>query len=369
MPVLYLFVSAAVTAEPVAKESRNQSWHSEYFLDAWIDYYSFRETHDIKPETEDNYLRARVRIGTKLTFSNRWQAQARIAGRYHNQMAKHTFSIQPYATSPTGMAWGHTTVDTFSATYASADAWRLTLGRFQTSHGLKGVLKKSLDRADGRPKVSWTDGASLWIDINEGWRSRFIVEYNSAEGPSNVKRRPLNADNWSLFSSIEAKSNWGPIVQRALDITYIPQASENSPGDKNGIAEDYIALVARMAAQWSVGDSGQTILLGAEIGYTPGLTGSAIDSRDISERGQGKIISVSVNNILPSQSVGVSWGRANNSWLISPDLAPDEDFLEFRYRWQLSKKMAWEFDIKRRRDLTDDASQKNSMWLRYRVSF
>ncbi len=354
-----LLFSVSGFTETVEKGQPKNRLGPDYFMDAWVDYYGQRKLDGNGETKEETLIRARLRGGLGLSLAENWSAKARIAGRYHSEEGNLNFTLDSRASSDTGMHWGEMTVDTLSISYSSKAVWMLSLGRFQASHSLKGVAKKSLDRADGRPKVSWTDGASLWVDWNKAWRSRFIIEYNSTDGPSNVKRSPLSTDRWSFFTTLEAKSNWGPIVQRELDITYIPQT----------IGTGYVAWVARLSAQWPIGKNGQTLLVGTELGYAPDFGGEEIDVNDISSVGRGKILSVNFNNLFQEQSLGIVWGDANSSWLISPDIVPNESFVELRYRWRVVSAGGWEFSVKRRSEQTSHSGQNISARLRFSFKY
>jgi hypothetical protein len=356
-PCVLLFSVSGFT-ETVEKGQPKNSLDPDYFMDAWVDYYAQRKLDGNGETKEETLIRARLRAGLVLSLTENWSAKARIAGRYHSEEGNLDFTLDSRASSDTGMNWGEMTVDTLSISYSPKAAWILSMGRFQTSHSLNGVAKKSLDRADGRPKVSWTDGVSLWVDWNKSWRSRFLIEYNSPRGPSNVKRSPLSADCWSFFTTLEAKSDWGPIVQRELDITYIPQT----------FGTDYMAWVTRLSAQWPIGNNGQALLVGTELGYAPDLGGGEIDVNDVSSVGRGKILSVNFNNFLPKQSLGIVWGDANSGWLISPDLVPNESFVELRYRWKVASTGTWEFSIKRRRDQASHLNSNFNISARLRFS-
>lgn len=127
----------------------------------------------------------------------------------------------------------------------------------QTGFELAGVAAGSLDRADSpNVDITWTDGAHLRYRTKAGWNWHMILQRNAAEGPTNVRLFPLSFEDSdsrvSYFAAAESLEPYGPIVQRAFAVSYLP-SSLRTDGTAAGPVEDYLAIVGRLAAQWPAG--------------------------------------------------------------------------------------------------------------------
>ena len=77
-----------------------------------------------------------------------------------------------------------------------------------------------------------------------------VLQYNSKNGPSTVRRNPLDfSDDGSRVSYLFGFENLQEkrrLVQRALDVNYFPSALLIN-GQADGRLEDYLAVVAAPA--------------------------------------------------------------------------------------------------------------------------
>lgn len=319
-------------------------------------YYSqHRADRDGDHEDSDSW-RLRVRAGIKVKLNEHWSGAVRAAGRYADEEGNQSFSIDRYATSPGGLEFGESTLDEAYVRYQGSPRWSLTVGRFQSKFVLDGVAVKSLDRNDSpSTDITWTDGIHWNQQLAGGWRSHLIVEYNSSEGPSNSKQEPLAFDEdrsrWSAFASFENKEPWGPVIHRALDITYLPEALYPR-GLQDSKTENYYAFVARGVAKWPVGNTGSSFLLGMELGYAPNTPDDLTVRTGTSGDSSGTAYQVSFNwmDFAPGHSVGVVLGRADAGWLISPDFRPNGELAEIRYAWKPHKQHKVEVRLRERND-------------------
>ena len=247
----------------------------------------------------------------------------------------------------------------------------------QTKFELMGVAGKSLDRANSQnTDINWTDGLHLRYQWTEsGWKSHLILEYNSPEGSSSVTRKPLDFSDSSTrvtsFLMIENKKPWGNIVQRSFGVTYMNNALL-ADANNSTQREDYINLVSRLAAKWSLGFNSKSHLLIAIAG------GYAINTPDTIELGKtgnwAGQSSINLIDFFPKHSLGFLYGYTEGGWLISPDFRPNNQLLELRYRWKITKHQKFEVRVRWREDLKlqDDSSEHQvdkDFYLRYSFSF
>lgn len=129
------------------------------------------------------------------------------------------------------------------------DRLDLVLGRMQTNANTRGgVFISSLSRMTSpNVSVNWTDGAAFRYRFESGWRSEVILQYNDEDGSSTLARAPLDfADDgsrWSCFLSFENRERWGPFTQRALDVTYLPDALLTG-SELDNPADGYLGLAS-----------------------------------------------------------------------------------------------------------------------------
>ncbi|MDP2124245.1 MAG: hypothetical protein Q8J92_07680 [Parvibaculum sp.] len=303
--------------------------------------------------TEVDALRGRLRLAAERDIGADFHFRARLAGRYGQHQTGHGFHLHGYASTSTGMALGETTLDEFYLDYADESRpWSLRVGRFQNRFALEGVASKGLDRNDSpNIDVTWTDGIHYRHRIQPGWRAHLVLQHNHRNGPGAAVRAPLDfSDNGSrvaVFSGLEATESLGPIVQRMIGVTWMPEALA-SDGTAFSRREDYITLVGRMAASWTLTDDGLRLVPGFEIGYAPNrpratVTGSG-DAGDAG--GLAWQAAVSFYDIAPGHHLGLVYARIDAGWLLSGDFRGNDELSEVRYQWRFSPQ--WSFEARYR---------------------
>ena len=223
----------------------------------------------------------------------------------------------------------------------AGDRLDLAIGRLQTrSLSRGGVFATAMTRLTSpNVAVNWTDGALLRFRSDSGWVSKLIAQYNDEDGSSTLARPPLDFDDddsrLSLFYSLESLERWGPLTQRALDITWMPSALL-ADGDPAGDVEDYWNLVGRMASEFPLGTAGSSLMLATQVGYAPETPTEAALGTGGSDDSDGWAwhVDASWMNFLPRQSIGVSYGVTDPGWLLSASFRPNEDTLTLRYHWR-----------------------------------
>jgi hypothetical protein len=91
------------------------------------------------------------------------------------------------------------------------------------------------------------------VRARNGWTPHLILQHNSSDGPTNVRRVPLDFDDSgarvSYFVGIENLERTPHFLQRGIDLTVLPK-SLLKDGDLSGRREDYYTIVARTANRW-----------------------------------------------------------------------------------------------------------------------
>ncbi|MEN1941199.1 porin [Luteimonas sp. MJ174] len=311
--------------------------------------------------TDADSVRARARFRVRGELGNGWHASGRVAARLDSEQDDEEFWMRTYAPGPSGLEDGQATIDEAYLEYRAADSpWSLRVGRFQAAFGIDDIMKKSLDQNDSTNfDITWTDGV-WWQWRGSDWTTHVIARHNDHRGPTGTLRRPLDfADSGSragLFVAAESKTAIGPVVQRMVTMTWLPSALRT-----NGLAdpalEDYLAVTAKAAAEWPLGEGGTKFRLGGEIGWA-----ADTPRRQAMNTGTGDAdalswqASFSLMDVLTDHDVGIVYGRVADGWLLSSDFRPNDELLEARWVWQASK--AWQLDarIRRREELDLPAS-------------
>ena len=325
--------------------------------DARVGYYTLhRDDRDGSRNVTDE-ARLRIRLGLKAKFNDQWQAKVRFAGRYSTDESNFNhFEIFSRIPSDDGLRRGDSTLDEFYVRYQPSKQWDLKLGRFQSKIELAGVAKKSLDRnTSPNVDITWTDGLHAVYKMNNGWKGHTIIQRNLSAGSTEVRRSPLDFSDddsrISYFFALENNKKSGAIVQRGIDLTYLPKALQTD-GSSSGRIDDYLAVVGRLSAQWPMAGS-MKLMVGSELGYafdTP--TKAAVSTGTAGDTGGfAGHFKVSFLDIVPKHSLGIVYGVTEEGWLLSPDFRSNNRLIETRYQWKMDKKQKFEARLRHREDL------------------
>lgn len=345
-----------VLALPVAQAA--EGW--QYGGDLRGGYFSLERTARDGNETESDEYKVRLRLSAERQLTDSLSFRARLAGIWSTEQDDSSFYLRGYPSRPgTGLATGDATLDELYIMYApTGSGWTLRAGRMQTKFELPGVASKGLDRNDSpNVDVTWTDGLHLtqstWLP---GWNTHFILQHNHQKGASVTARDPLDfsdsGSRLSLFAGLEAKEDLGPVVQRVVGLTYMPDALAPA-GVMQGLRDDYTTLDAKLAAAWPMGDSGRKLVAGVEAAYAfdtpPGTvvnTGETGDSDGFAWQ-----VAASVYDIKPGHHLGVVTGEAGAGWLLSPDFRNNDRLHEIRYQWKFTGNWSMEARYRSRKEI------------------
>ena len=303
-------------------------------------------------------LGGRWRFRAELGMFPYLRAVGRVAGLCSTDECSPNLVLEDSIPSTNGMVEGDITLDEAYFHWFRLDRFNVAVGRMQTKFVARGgVFAKSLDRNDSNNvNVSWTDGLHASVRAGNGWASNLILQHNSSNGATNVRRNPLDFDSpdarISYFFGIESLERTPLFLQRALDLSYLPK-SLLKDGSISGRREDYYAVVIRSANRWPQQDEGIRLRIAAELGYAPetqtlaaaGLAG------DGDADGLAWYVVLSLMDFRPNHSIGINYGQTGAGWLMSPQFRNNESLAEIRYQWRKSKQLAFDFRIRNREEL------------------
>lgn len=348
----------SLPAFPAGAGAQAESEHGlKFYGDLRLGYFSLYRDDRNGSATRADDFRARLRIGAGFRLNDAFTASVRLAGRFSTEQGSATFYIRNHAPTTDGLRLGEATIDEAYLNYRPSSRLNLRLGRIQSKFVLADLTGKSLDRIDSpNTDVTWTDGAHLTLSAARGWTAHLLLQHNAAAGSTNPVRPPISfTDSRSritYFAALENTTSWGPVVQRSLDITYIP-GSLRADGDAMGKPDDYVAFVARGAVAWPVG-SGR-LLVGGEGGYAPNTpTRAALglgDTESDHVGGGAYQLAVTLADAIKDHRFGLVYGYTEGGWLIAPDFRNNDRLAEARYYWAFSPGYSFDARLRRRQDL------------------
>ncbi len=311
--------------------------------------------------TED-FFGGRWRFRTEVGLSPYLRTVGRIAGICTSNECSPNLVLEDSIPTTNGMSEGDITIDEAYLHWFKSDRFDLALGRMQTKFVARGgVFAKSLDRNDSNNiNVNWTDGLHATFRSKNGWDPNLILQHNSPNGASNVRRGPLDFDDpgarVSYFFGIESRKRTPLFLQRGLDISYLPK-SLLKDGSLSGRREDYYGVVIRTANRWPERDEGIRLRVAAELGYAPETQtrAAAGQAGDGDVDGLAWYIVLSLMDFKPNHSIGVNYGQVEAGWLLSPQFRQNESLAEIRYQWRKTRQLAFDIRIRQRRELEQRA--------------
>ena len=328
-------------------------------------------------DLSDNELLARWRIRSEAGLFPYLRAVGRVSGLCSTEECSPNLVLDNYVPTRNGMENGDITIDEAYLHWFKAKRFDLAVGRMQTKFVARGgVFAKSLDRNDSHnTNVNWTDGLHATIRSVGGWEPHLILQHNSSDGPTNVRRGPLDFSDSgariTYFLAVENLERTPLVLQRGIDLTVMP-TSLLKDGDLSGRREDYVAFVVRSANRWPERNEGIRLRVATEVGYAPTTQTKAAAGL----AGEGDVdglawnATISLMDFVPKHSIGINYGRVGAGWLISPQFRNNESLLEFRYQWRWSNGLAIDCRIRNRRELerrelSDGKGEEVDFFLRF----
>lgn len=349
-------VDTETTADPVLER---QKLHVSGDLRLIADYFDIKLAEG--GGIGDHEFGGRLRLRSEFGLSRHLQVGTRLAGRGFASGFDPEFVWQPDAPGSNGLESGQFTFDELFLRWSPTKQLSVTTGRIQTRFVLRsGVFARSLDRNDSNNiNVTWTDGLQAVLRTRKGWETHFIMQYNSADGSGSIRRGQLDFGDRdsrvTYFGAVQNFQPWGPVVQRTLDVSYLPK-SLLVDGNTSGRREDYWAIVGRLAMRWPQRATGPRIRGGIELGYAPNTPSSTALNLDEAVDGVAWNIVVSLMDFVPKNSIAVNYGRIDAGWMLSPHFRPNEETVELRYQWRpdnfplIEARVRWRQDLDRELD-------------------
>lgn len=327
----------------------------------------------------DDDFTVRARLESQYSVTENFRVTGRVAVRCSTQSCDPNVDLRGDEDEGS-IENGTAVLDELYVHWFRTERFNVALGRLQTRFVTRGgVFAKSLDRNNSNnTNITYTDGLHATINpgYGLGWVLNYIGEYNDEDGATTTRQEPLSFDKSnskiSHFLALENNKRWGYVIQRGLDITYLPNALQVD-GDENGKIEDYWGVVARSAARFPLGDGVQRLQVAGEFGYAPETPTEAAfglaTQGDGTEETDGVAwnVSASVMDLLPGHSVGLLYGRTEAGWLLSPQYGANERQIEMRYSWRPDPDIMIDARLRRRKDLDRlaGAAQRADEWQFY----
>ena len=309
----------------------------------------------------DEQLGFRARFLADFGLSDSVHVGARLAGVCFVDDCNLEFVHGSTTTTSSGLKSGQFTFDELYLHWFRTERGSIAVGRLQTRAVLRsGVYAKSLDRNNSNNvNINWTDGILGIYRAQNGWRSSFVLERNDSDGASSIRHGPLDFNDSearnTYFTGFENIDSWGLIVQRAFDVSYIPN-SLLVDGNANGRREDYWGLVGRLVVRWPQRSEGIRLRSGLEMGYAPETPTAQAVNLEKDADGLAWDVVVSVMDFLPGHSIGVNYAQTGSGWYLSPQFRPNEELLELRYQWRPAYFPLVEIRIRERQDLQQETT-------------
>ena len=360
-----------ILPKPAYAETADEDSPWNFSGDARLAYINdWRDNRDGSNRHRDSLV-SRLRLRLQHEFSPRWRFQTRFAANAADNGNDFDLYFQPERQRATGVNIGTATLDEFFLQYRSGDGrTQLRVGRQQSSTDRPLVTNKNLDRLQvSNVNIGWVDAISLTHELNQGWVSKFFLEYNSRNGNGSNTRGPFSfsdsGSRVSTFLSLENEQAWGPIIFRALSLTWYPDALA-SEGLDQPTRDDYLTITAKLAAGWDVGHvigtDSTRLVVGGELGYAPNRQQRSVANLPGTGEvdGWGWQLGADLVDLWPNHKVGIVYGQVDAGWLISNSFRENEEQFETRWQWRFAPD--WRFEIRARwryeLDLLESAPQR-----------
>jgi hypothetical protein len=257
---------AVAVAQPVAPAQASPAPRLSLGADLRAGYFRLHRDERSGSSTITDDFRARIRAHAALRLAADLDAVVRLAGRFSSEQESTSFYVRDHAPATDGLLLGEATLDEAYMRYRPSSMWTVRVGRMQTKFTLADLQGKSLDRGDSpNTDITWTDGAHVTYAAGTAWRAHLVLQHNAREGATNVLRPPLDFQHpdsrITFFAALESARPAARLVQRGLDVTYIPRALAVI-GRGSDAREDYVAVVGRASLAWRVGSAGGSFSVG-----------------------------------------------------------------------------------------------------------
>jgi len=345
-------------------------WHA--YTEAW------RDTRDGGTRNSSaSGARLRLRLREDLTEACRFQT--RFAATALDEGNDWDIYLRAERDSGTAVNPGTATLDEFFLRCNVGDGrsqWRI--GRMQSNLDLPHMATRSFDRSQASAiNIGWTDGIAYRRDFDNGWYADVMAQYNSRKGNGQTLRGPIGFDDGGarvgFFGILGSDENIGPIFMRALSLTLYPD-SLAPEGLSRSKREDYVLAAFKLGAGWDLDESGRRLMAVAELAHAFNRPQrSALGLPGTGETDPwGWQLGVDIDNLFPRHSMGINYGQSDGSMLLSNDFRPNNELFEYRWQFQATQALRFEFRARWRRELERliDAPFLQRDWdIRFRTTY
>jgi hypothetical protein len=324
-------------------------WHA--YTEAW------RDTRD-GGKTNSSASGVRLRLRLREDLSEACRFQTRFAATALDEGNDWDFYLRSNRDSGTEVNPGTATLDEFFLRCNVGDGrsqWRI--GRMQSNLDLPHMATRSFDRSQASAiNIGWTDGIAYRREFDNGWYADVMAQYNGRNGNGQTLRGPIGFDDSGsrigFFGILGSDEAVGPIFMRALSLTVYPD-SLAPRGLSDPEREDYLLAAFKVGAGWDLDESGRRLIAVAELAHAfnrPQRFALRLPGEGRTDP-WGWQVGVDIDDLFPRHSMGINYGQSDGSMLVSNDFRPNNELFEYRWQFQASRALRFEFRARWRREL------------------
>jgi len=348
---LFCFGLALTAPAGVSAWDLSGDFRVHAYTEAW------RDTRDGE-RTNLNASGARLRLRLREAVGDACRFQTRFAATALDEGNDWDFYLRSHRDNGVGVRPGTATLDEFFLQCESGGGrsqWRI--GRMQSNLDLPHMATRSFDRSQASAlNIGWTDGIAYRHDFANGWYTDLMAQYNGRDGNGQTFRGPISFDDSGarvgFFGILGSDEALGPVFMRALSVTVYPDTLAPK-GIENPEREDYVLAAFKLAAGWDLNDAGRRLVAVAELAHaldTP--QDSALQLPGAGDVGAwGWQIGADIDDLFPRHSMGINYGQSDGGMLLSNDFRPNNELFEYRWQFQATPALRFEFRARWRREL------------------
>jgi len=317
----------------------------------------WRDTRD-GGNTNSSASGARLRLRLREEIGNSCRFQTRFAGTALDEGNDWDLYLRSNRDRGSAVNPGSATLDEFFFRCESQDGqsqWRV--GRMQSNLDLPHMATRSFDRSQASAiNIGWTDGVAYRRNFANGWYADLMAQYNGRHGNGQTYRGPIAFDDSGarigFFGILGSDEAIGPVFMRAFSVTVYPDTLAAEGLDRPE-RDDYILTAFKLGAGWNIGDSGRRLIAVGELAHALNRPEKAA----LGLPGQGEVgawgwqVGLDIDDLFPKHSMGINYGQSEGSMLLSNDFRPNNELFEYRWQYQATRALRFEFRARWRREL------------------
>jgi hypothetical protein len=341
----------AATASPASAWELSGDFRIHAYTESW------RDTRE-GDKTNSSASGARLRLRLREDIGDSCRFQTRFAGTAEDEGNDWDAYIRSSRDTGTEVNPGTATLDEFFVRCVNGDGQsELRVGRMQSNLDLPNMATRSFDRSQASAiNIGWTDGIAYRRNFSNGWYADVMAQYNGPDGNGQTFRDPITFDDSDarigFFGILGSDEALGPVFMRALSLTVYPDALAPA-GTSSAERDDYVLAAFKIGAGWDLGESDRRVVAVGEIAHalnTPQKSALRLPGTgDVG--GLGWQVGVDLRNVFPKHSMGINYGQSDGGMLLSNDFRQNNELFEYRWQYQFSRELRFEFRYRWRREL------------------